>query len=92
MILLSLNVKSQWQRSQWSAPKFGTYLGGVGGVAKIYGIYGIYGVKPLNIRFQINVSCFRLGIFDEKDLHTIIEIMTEGGAEALEDLEETLNY
>ena len=37
-------------------------------------------------------SWFRLKSFTEKDLHAIVEIMTEGGAEALEDLEEALDY
>ena len=37
-------------------------------------------------------SCFRLGIFTEKDLHASVWVITEGGAEALEDLEEALDY
>ena len=37
-------------------------------------------------------SWFRLGIFTEEDLYAIVETITEGGAEALEDLEEALNY
>ena len=37
-------------------------------------------------------SWFRLKIFTEKDLYATVKIITEGGAEALEDLEEALNY
>ncbi len=36
-------------------------------------------------------SWFRLGVFTEEDLHAIIGTMEEGGAEALEDLEEALD-
>ena len=36
-------------------------------------------------------SWFSLGIFTEKDLYGVVEIMMEGGAEALEDLEEALD-